>query len=387
MSTPLPQRIRSLSEQLDARLVQIRRQLHQHPELSNEEFWTTERLRTWLTGAGIPILPLPLKTGLVAELRGAQPGPVIALRADIDALPVTEETGLPYASQIPGKMHACGHDFHTATILGAALILREVMAELPGTVRILFQPSEELSGGALALINAGALEGVSAIFGAHNKPDVPSGHVGVKAGPLMAAVDRLQITVTGKGGHAAIPNATADPIVAASAIVTALQTIVSRVVSPLDAAVVSIGSFHAGTAGNVIPTTAGLRGTLRTFRREVRDTALAHMERIIRQIAVGYGCTAKLDVSGSKPPVENDAALAALVRQATEKIGMPLVEAVPTMGAEDFCHYQQRIPGCFIWLGTGCQEDWHHPKFLVDEHVIHQGAALFAQVAVEALTR
>lgn len=387
MTTQLTDRIRSLSEAFAPRLVEIRRELHQHPELSSEEVWTTGRLREWLTEAGIEILPLNLKTGLVAEVRGSKPGPIVAVRGDIDALPVTEETGLSYASKIPGMMHACGHDFHTTTALGAALILKELEGELAGTVRFFFQSAEETAKGAREMVAAGAMDGVSAVFGGHNKPDVPTGHIGIKAGPLMAACDTLTITVTGKGGHAAIPDATVDPIVATSAIVMALQTTVSRVTSPLDSVVLSIGSFQAGTAHNVIPSTAKLMGTLRTFRPEVREKVIATMERIIHQVAAGYGCTATLAVFDSTPAVDNDPAMADLMRKAAAALGLPVVESAPTMGGEDFSEFQQKAPGCFVWVGTGCQENWHHPKFVVDEEMIHRGAALFAQAAVEALTR
>lgn len=377
--------ILSAAESLHARLIEIRRELHRHPELSMEEYWTTARLREWLTEAGLTILPLELPVGVVAEVRGAQPGPLIALRSDIDALPVQEETGLPFASEFPGKMHACGHDFHMSVMLGAALILQGMREQLGGTVRFLFQPAEEDTRGARLMIRAGAMEGVQAVFGLHNKPDVPAGHVGIKHGPLMAATDMITITVTGKGGHAAIPDATIDPVVAGSAIVMALQTAVSRATSPLDSVVVSISSFQAGAAHNVIPPEAKLLGTVRTFLPATRQRMRELLGRIVRDVAAGYGASATIDWVEGPPAVTNDPAMAELVRQACEKVGLPVVEAVPTMGGEDFAEYQQLAPGCFVWLGTGTAENWHHPKFMVDESVIHQGAALFAQVAALAL--
>ncbi|MFZ5814105.1 MAG: M20 metallopeptidase family protein [Bacillota bacterium] len=381
MSTPVLLLARGLSE----RLIAVRRELHRHPELSLEEFWTTARVREWLAEAGLTILPLDLETGVVAEVRGALPGPLIALRADIDGLPVQEETGLEFASEIPGKMHACGHDFHTAVILGAALILQGMREQLHGTVRFLFQPAEENTRGAKLLIAAGAMDGVQAVFGLHNKPDVPAGHVGIKAGPLMAAADAITITVSGKGGHAAIPDATVDPVVAGSAIVMALQTTVSRSISPLDAAVVSIASFQAGSAHNVIPPEARLLGTVRTFTPELRRRMRELLGRIVREVAAGYGASAEVAWTEGPPAVSNDPALADLVRRSAAAVDLPVVEAIPTMGGEDFAEYQQLAPGCFVWLGTGTPENWHHPKFTVDEDVIHQGAALFAQVAVDAL--
>lgn len=377
--------VKQTAQSLDSRLIAMRRELHQHPELSGEEVWTTERLKGWLAEAGIPVLPLDLKTGVVAEIRGAKPGPVVALRGDIDALPVQEQTGLDYASTIPGHMHACGHDFHTTVLMGSALILQQMRQDLAGTVRLLFQPAEEHATGARDVIAAGALEGVKAIIGGHNKPDVPSGHVGIKAGPIMAASDSMAITITGKGGHAAIPNATIDPVVAASAVVMALQTAVSRVISPLDSAVVSIGHFQAGTAHNVIPSDARLEGTVRTFTKEVRTQVHETIARVVRDVAAGYGCTGEVEWLNSIPAVDNDAAIADLVTKAAEAVEVPVVHAVPTMGAEDFSEYQQLVPGCFIWIGTGCQENWHHPKFVVDESALKVGAAVYAQAAIEAL--
>ena len=381
----LTDKIVRLAEARAALLVSMRRTLHRHPEIAGEEVWTTQQLRCWLTEAGIPILPLALETGLVAEIQGAKPGPVIAIRTDIDALPIQEETGHEYASELPGRMHACGHDFHMAVILGAALILQELRGELAGAVRILFQPAEETASGAVKLIAAGALEGVSAVFGLHNKPDLPAGHVGLKHGPLMAAVDTLIITVTGKGGHAAIPDATIDPVVAGSAIVMALQTAVSRSTSPLESAVVSVGAFQAGTASNVIPPEARLLGTLRTFSPAVRQAMRPLLERIVTQVAAGYGATAAIQFIAGTPAVSNDPRMTEVVRRAAESLGMPVVEAMPTMGGEDFAEYQRVAPGCFCWLGTGRPQNWHHPKFTVDEAVIQQGAALFASAVFEAL--
>ncbi|HYF94968.1 MAG TPA: amidohydrolase [Symbiobacteriaceae bacterium] len=379
--------ILSLAAQLSPRLIQMRRELHRHPEVAREEFWTTAQLMRWLAEAEIAVLDLPLATGLVAEVRGALPGPTVALRSDIDALPVTEETGLPYASEIPGKMHACGHDFHMATILGAALILKQMAGRLRGTVRILLQPAEETASGAAEMIALGALDGVSAVFGLHNKPDVPAGFVGIKAGPLMANVDSIMIDVEGKAGHGAIPDQTVDPIVAAAAIVMALQTAVSRNVSPLEAAVVSITSFQAGTgAHNVIPPSARLVGTVRSYNPALRESMPGLLERIVTGVATGYGAKATLTLlPGSTPAVINDEKMAELMRRVAAAAGLPVVEAVPTMGGEDFAMYLQQVPGCFVWLGTGRPEAWHHPKFTVDESVIERGAALFALAAIEAL--
>lgn len=378
--------IQQLAKDLSDHLIAVRRELHRHPELSWEEHWTTGRLKAWLTEAGIAILPLPLETGLVAEVRGAAPGPTIAIRTDIDALPVAEETGLPFASEIPGKMHACGHDFHMSTVLGAALVLKRLERDLAGTVRFLFQPAEETMGGALKMIEAGALEGAAAVFGLHNKPDLPPGTIGVKVGPLMAAADRFTVTVKGRGGHAALPSACIDPVVAGSAIVMALQTAVSRSVSPLEPAVVTVASFQAGTgAHNVIPPEAVLRGTIRAFSPAVRSQLHAVVNRLAQEVAAGYGAEASVDHYMGPPAVTNAPAMCELMRRAAAAAGMGVVEAEPTMGGEDFAEYQQMVPGCYIWLGTGTPQQWHHPKFMVDESVIHRGSALFAICALEAL--
>lgn len=377
--------IRERAKELAPWLTEVRRELHRHPELAWEERETTARLRRWLSEAGVDLVDLGLPTGLVAEVRGERPGPIVALRTDIDALPVTEETGLEYASRASGKMHACGHDFHMAVMLGATHILSRLRGELSGTVRILFQPAEETATGANALIQAGALDGVRSIFGLHNKPDLPAGHVGIRPGPLMAAADTIEISIRGKGGHAAMPDATVDPIVAGSAVVMALQAVVSRNVSPLEAAVVSICSFQAGAAHNVIPPSATLLGTVRTFDPTLRERLPALLGRIVHEVAAGYGADAELRFSLGPPAVRNDPALCKVMAQAAADLSIPVVEAHPTMGGEDFAEYQQRVPGCLIWLGTGCREGWHHPRFMVDEAVIPTGAALLARAAMLCL--
>ncbi|MEJ8545092.1 amidohydrolase [Brevibacillus borstelensis] len=372
---------------MQSKLVEIRRELHSYPELSWEEHRTTRKIRDFLAEAGIGILPLELPVGVLAEVVGAEPGPAIALRADIDALPIREETGLSYASVIEGRMHACGHDFHASAILGAALLLQKHTALLRGRVRLLFQPAEEKGTGASAMMKAGALKDVKAIFGMHNKPDLPVGTVGLKAGPLMASVDGFKITVSGKGGHAAVPDAAIDPIVAASAIVGGLQTAVSRSISPFDSAVVSVCQFHAGTSWNVIPDTATLDGTVRTFHPQVRKKTPELLERIASGIAAGHGALAKLEWFAGIPCVDNHPAATEVLRNAAEALQLSIVEAKPSAGGEDFAHYQQVVPGSFAWIGTGGTEEWHHPKFTVDEDALVPSAALFALAAIYALEK
>lgn len=394
---------RQLAHDLQTKLVAMRRHLHQHPELSSQEFETTKRIKEWLSEAGIRLLPLDVPTGVLAEIgavddgrtngptvrpaAGPTVGPTVVLRADIDALPVTEQTGLPFASQVPGVMHACGHDFHTAAIIGAGLILKQLESQLPGRVRLLFQPAEEAADGAQAVIAAGALEGADAIFGLHNKPDLPVGTVGVRAGALMASVDQFVIMVKGKGGHAAIPNSTIDPIVVASAIVTALQSIVSRQVSPLDSAVVSVCKFAAGSNWNVIPEQAELEGTVRTFDAETRARMPDLIRRLIEGVAAAHGAEATLHWISHQPAVHNDARMAELIGSVAAEQQLQVVEAEPTMGGEDFSLYQQLIPGCFVWIGTDGKEQWHHPEFTVNEEALAVSAALFAQTAVCTLQK
>lgn len=382
MSTPVSE---PLWTDFDRKLVEIRRHLHQNPELSHEEFQTTEAIRAWLSEAGIRIADFPLKTGLVAEVGGRQAGPIIALRADIDALPIHEETGLPYASKTAGKMHACGHDFHTAAILGAALLLKQQEDELRGTVRIIFQPAEEKAQGAEQVIRSGALEGVRAIYGMHNKPDLPVGTMGIKAGPLMAAADGFVIEVEGTGTHAAVPEAGIDPIVTGAHMVTALQSIVSRNISSLQSAVISVTRIHSGTAWNVIPDKAILDGTLRTFEESVRELVIARLEQVVHGVAAAYGTKASVRWIKGPPAVSNDAQLAELAIEAAEQAGLQVVTPPSSPAGEDFAFYQKRVPGVFVFMGTSGPHEWHHPAFDLDERALSSSARYFAVLAERAL--
>lgn len=383
--TTLSSTLQEQSAALQDQLVSMRRELHRHPELSGEEHETTTRIRKWLTEAGIPLLELNLATGVLAEIKGGKPGPTILLRADIDALPVQEETGLPFASEVPGRMHACGHDFHTTSMIGAATLLQKQASTLAGNVRILFQPAEETASGAKTVIAVGALEGVSAVFGMHNKPELPVGTVGLRVGPLMASVDRFIVRIKGIGGHAGIPEATVDPVVVSSAIVGALQSLVSRNTSPHHAAVVSVCRLQVGSSWNVIPESGEMEGTVRTFQREARAKLPEQMRRVVENVAAGYGAEAELEWIDMLPAVNNDAAAIELADRVARSQGLQVVEAVSTMGGEDFALYQEVLPGAFLWMGTGGTEQWHHPKFTLNEDALAISAALFAEVAIEAL--
>ncbi|WNS40866.1 amidohydrolase [Paenibacillus sp. MMS20-IR301] len=367
------------------RLIEIRRHLHRHPELSGEEYETTAYITSLLKQAGVKIIDYGLQTGVVAEIGGLSGGPVIALRADIDALPVQEETGLPYASLHPGKMHACGHDFHTAALLGAAYQLKERESSLKGTVRLLFQPAEEKAKGAQQVIAAGALEQVRAVIGMHNKPDLPVGTIGIKAGPLMAAADGFAVSIRGFGSHAAVPEAGIDPIVAASHIVTALQSVVSRNVSSLSSAVISVTQIHSGNSWNIIPETAVLEGTIRSFDEAVRSTVLRRFEEVVTGVAAALGAEAKVRWIGGPPPVINDALLARLGEETAAHLGYTPVVPVPSPAGEDFAFYQKAVPGLFVFTGTAGSREWHHPAFELDEAALPVGAGFYSALAVRVL--
>lgn len=367
------------------KFVQIRRHLHQYPELSNEEFETTKAIRGWLAEAGIRIVEAGLGTGVIAEVGGVRPGPVIAIRADIDALPVQEETGLSYASRIPGKMHACGHDFHTASLLGAAYALKERESELQGTVRFVFQPAEEKAKGARQVLDSGVLDGVQAIFGLHNKPDLPVGTIGIKSGPLMAAADGFVVEVDGKGSHAAVPEAGLDPIVTAAHIITALQSIVSRNVSALQSAVISVTQLHSGTAWNVIPEKAVLEGTIRTFDELVRAQVLERFSQVVDGVTSALGTSGGVRWIEGPPPVTNDEALAQLGLEAAAAAGLEAVVPVPSPAGEDFAVYQREIPGLFVFMGTAGTQEWHHPAFTLDEAAIPVSIRFWTELADIAL--
>ncbi|ANE46384.1 hydrolase [Paenibacillus swuensis] len=372
-------------EPLGERLIAMRRHLHANPELSHEEYETTATILRWLSEANIRIANYPLQTGAVAEVGGMREGPVIAIRADIDALPIQEATGLPYASRNKGKMHACGHDFHTAAVVGAAMLLKMRESELQGTVRFLFQPAEEKAKGAQQVIASGALQDVRAIFGLHNKPDLTVGTIGIKAGPIMAAADGFIIEVLGRGSHAAIPEAGVDSIVASAHIVTALQSIVSRNVGALESAVVSVTRIQSGTAWNVISDKSILEGTVRTFEPRIRENVRERFEHIVAGVANAFDASAKVTWLDGPPAVSNDTNLADLAVRSAEKTSLRVIVPAPSPAGEDFAYYLQETPGLFVFLGTEGPQEWHHPAFDVDERALEHGAAFFAALALDAL--
>lgn len=375
------------AEFIEEKLIAIRRQLHQHPELSHEEFETTASIRGWLTDAGIRVVDYGLQTGVIAEIGGLHGGPIVAVRADIDALPIQEETGLAFASKIPGKMHACGHDFHTASIIGTALLLKEREQELQGTVRLLFQPAEEKAKGAQKLIASGALEGVSAVFGMHNKPDLPVGTIGITGGPIMAAADGFVVEVEGRGSHAAVPEAGLDPIVTAAHMITALQSIVSRSVSALDSAVVSVTRLHAGTAWNIISDKAVFDGTLRTFEEHVRTKVRERFDQVVNGVASAFATSAKVKWLEGPPAVVNDQKWADQASITAHALGLAVVKPTPSPAGEDFAFYLKETEGVFVFFGTAGSQEWHHPAFDLDEKALPIAASFFASLAVDALRK
>lgn len=375
------------TEHFHQQLEQEFRWFHSHPELSYEEYETTRRIRTLLEKNHIEILDLPLATGLVAVIRGKQPGPVIALRCDIDALPIEEETDLEWKSQIPGRMHACGHDFHTTALFGTALILKAREQELRGTVKLIFQPAEESSLGALKIIETGVLKDVAAIFGIHSSSEFPVGTLGIREGSVTAAVDRFEIVLKGSGTHGAHPDTGKDPIVAAAAIIAAAQTIISRNLNPFRAGVVSITRLSAGTTWNVIPETARLEGTVRTLSPDDRALIESRLRETAEFTAKAYGIQAELTWTAGPPATANDRFWAELARQVAAGEGLRTESPAPSLGGEDFAFYQQDIKGLFVQIGTGTSRPNHHPGFQVDPAALPGAAGFLCSLAAQALSQ
>ena len=367
----------------EQQLISWRRELHQNPELSLQEVATTARIRDWLQSGGLPLLPYELTTGAVTEVGSGDK--IIALRADIDALPIEEATGLPFRSQNPGVMHACGHDIHTSVMLGAALLLKEREAQLPGRVRILFQPAEESFGGAKTLIRAGALDGVSAIFGMHNEPNLPVGEFATRGGPFYANVDRFVIRITGKGAHAARPHEGNDAIVLASQLVTALQSVASRNVNTLDSVVLSVTRIAGGNTWNVLPESVELEGTLRTHRTEVQQNVKARVGEIAAGFASAFSAQINITWYAGPTALVNDEHWAGFATSVAREAGYETRHAELHMGGEDFAVYLQNIPGAFVSIGSNSPFGLHHPAFNPDEALIEPAARYFAQLAEKAL--
>ncbi len=367
-------------------LREIRHYLHQHPELSGQEYQTTAFLKDRLEGLGIHVLESGLKTGLIAEIGTGHP--VVALRADIDALPIVEQTGLPYQSQNPGVMHACGHDFHQTSLLGAAALLKEKEAQLDGTVRLIFQPAEEISEGATEVLATGLLEDVQGIIGFHNMPQLKAGQLALNAGAMMAGVEKFKVTVTGVSSHAARPDLGADTVTAVTTMVQNLQLLISRTVSPFETAVLSITHLDVGSTWNVLPKSGYFEGTIRCFNPSLQRELKERFISIIRHTAKSL----EVDVTfewGVTPPVTfNDEELTQLVWDASQGLA-EVIPATPSTAGEDFAFYQERIPGVFAFIGSNGEPDapdLHHDHMTIDDAAFRVSVPYYVENA-QALLR
>jgi len=373
----------------EAGLIAVRRDLHAHPELSFQEVRTAAVVAAELARLGIACRTGVGGTGVIADIQGGRPGITLAIRGDMDALPIEERTGLPFASQNNGVMHACGHDVHTSTLLGVAAILKRLAPEMSGTVRLLFQPAEEILGGAKAMIAEGALDGVDMALGYHNHPDIPVGRFGAVQGATYAACDRFRLVVRGVSGHAAYPHTTVDPIVAAAHLITGLQTIVSREVGALDSCVVTVGAIHAGTVHNIIPDSCELLGTVRTLTDSIRARAEQALRRFCAGLETSFRTPCDLDWNPGVPPTLNaphvlETSVAAIQRQ----LGDVFVAGEPSMGAEDFSLIASAVPSFVLRIGSGApgrRDQLHNSAYQPDEACIALGATALARAALELM--
>jgi amidohydrolase len=370
--------------------VAARHHLHQNPELSHQERETAAFVAEKLRALGLDSVQTDVGGyGILAELRGAAGGPTFALRADMDALPIREENELPYASCRPGVMHACGHDGHTAILLGAAAALAQMRERVRGTVRFVFQPAEETVGGARGMCEAGALNGVSAIVALHGWPGMKVGQIGVRPGPMMASSDTFDIVVRGRGAHAAMPQISIDPVVVAAQIVLALQTLSSREVSPVEPVVVTVAQIHAGTAYNVIPEFAELKGTVRCLSKSLREEMPQRIERIARNLCAAFRAECDFTYRYGTGVTVNDATINALVEQVgRETLGESNVVALesPSLGAEDFGVFLDYVPGAMFRLGVGAETPpLHTPRYNFGDAAVPRGIELFTRITLRYL--
>ncbi|VEF49671.1 amidohydrolase [Bacillus freudenreichii] len=385
--------VSKLVESVREAVVEWRQYLHQNPELSFQEVKTAQFIYDTLSSFGHLEISRPTKTSVMARLIGKQPGCVLAFRADIDALPIQEENVFSFASKNPGVMHACGHDGHTAMLLGAAKVLTQLKDQIQGEVRFIFQHAEELyPGGAEELVQAGVLDGVDFIVGTHLWSPLETGKIGIISGPAMASSSEFLININGKGGHASAPHETVDSIVIASQVVTNLQSIVSRSTNPLDTLVLSVTRIIGGTANNIIPGSVELSGTVRCFDPKLQEQVPILMEKIISGITEAYGATYDFNYKKGYRTVDNDKELTQEIEDTVQEVfGKEAVEYLqPIMGGEDFSAYQQKVPGCFIFIGARNEElcinqPHHHPKFTIDEEALPLGVRLMTEFAMKKL--
>jgi len=391
-------RLKSDIDELVPDMVALRRDLHEHPELAFEEVRTSGIVAKRLQALGLEVQTGVAKTGVVGLLRGSASksgAKTIAIRADMDALPIYELNDIDYRSTVDGKMHACGHDGHTSIALAVADILSKRKAELTGNVKFIFQPAEEVIGGAKPMVKEGAMEGVDGVIGLHRMSYYPVGRVGVRAGTVFASADGFTMTVKGKGGHGAMPETAVDPIVIAAYIITALQTLITRETSPFSPAVITIGQVHAGTAFNIIPETAELRGTMRAYSKEHREKLLRRIQEVADGVARAMGATCETEFAESDcPPCTNDEKMTEVVQKAaTEAVGADKVdngEEVRTTGSDDMGYFLNAVPGCYFIVGAknenkGASYPHHHPRFNVDEDALPIGVEVLTRAALEFL--
>ncbi|GED61393.1 M20 family metallopeptidase [Brevibacillus formosus] len=376
-------------EDIKDQVIAWRRYLHENPELSFHEEKTAQFVYETLLSFGNLEVSRPTKNSVMARLIGSQPGKVLAMRADMDALPITEENTFEFVSKNPGVMHACGHDGHTSMLLGTAKLLSGMKDQIKGEVRFFFQHAEEVyPGGAEEMVQAGVMDGVDMVIGTHLWSTMEFGTVGICPGPMMAAPDTFWITVLGKGGHAALPHETIDSIAIAAQVVTNLQHIVSRNADPLDNLVLSVTQFVGGTTHNVIPGAVEICGTVRSFDKNLRESVPGLMERVIKGITEAHGAGYKFKYEFGYRPVINDAEVTKLMEEVVEEsLGAEWVEHMrPTMGGEDFSAFQQKAPGCFFYVAAGNKEKGityphHHPRFTIDEDALEVGVKMFVNAA------
>jgi amidohydrolase len=383
--------IRTATDRIEHDLIEIRRDIHAHPELGFEEVRTAGVVARELTRLGIPHQTGIGKTGIVGLIEGGRPGKVLAIRADMDALPIEERTGLKFASQTKGLMHACGHDIHTTTLLGVAAVLKDLAPQLAGTVKLVFQPAEEGVGGMRAMLADGLLEGphIDLALGFHNYPDMPVGRFGYVHGPCLAAADRFDIVVHGRSGHAAWPHVTVDPLVAAASLVVQLQTIVSREVPPMFPAVVTVGMIQGGTTYNIIPDSCAIKGTVRTLNAPARDIIEAAIARLAAGIEAGMRVTCKVDYHRGVPSLVNDdSVLEPTVAAVRKQFGDVADEGQPSLGGEDFALLSDLVPGFQLRVGSGAPgraDKLHNSDYQPDERCIGLGVQALSRAALEIL--
>lgn len=369
-------------EQLEAELKAAFYWFHSHPELSYEEYGTTAKIRELLTAHGIEILPYELETGLVAIVHGEQAGSVQALRCDIDALPIEEKTNLSYASEKAGVMHACGHDMHIVAGIGCAVWLQENKAELKGTVKIIFQPAEETSLGALKLLETDVMEDVECIWGLHADPTNDAGTIAIREGYVTAAVDRFVVTVKGIGCHGAHPDDGIDPIPVSAAIIQSLQSIVSRNVNAFHPSLLSVTRISAGTTWNVIPAEAVMEGTVRTMERDDRSLYEKRLHEIAEMTAHAYGAEAEVEWIAGCPATYNNEDMVKLCERKAVEMNLPTAVEESSLGGDDFAFYEEKIPGCYIKIGTGVGHPIHHPGFIVDTKMLLPAVKFLSELLI-----